>query len=313
MNKAQEDAAYYAVITAPVRYDPELSSTAKLLYCEITSLCRAKGYCWATNKHFAELYGVSESTISRLVSQLERRGHIRVKTATVKKGSERRIYTDVYYVERIESAGPEGGTQKEQPPQGGCAKTAKGGTQKDQGGGRKNRKQNDCQLSDLSERDPPCSPPEGDGAPGEQDGERRHSGADELSPQGEASERSPCRRGDKPAPKRTRRDKSAPAHNPEAFDVLWAAYPRKDSRQAAIRAWDKLKPDRALCRVMYDALKRQCRSEQWAEDGGRYIPMFSTWINQRRWENQGVDLSLLRASPPRSTPGGWAPDPEVPS
>ena len=120
MNKAQEDAAYYAVITAPVRYDPELSSTAKLLYGEITSLCKAKGYCWATNSHFAELYNVSESTISRLISQLEKRGHIRVKTVAIATGSERRIYTDVCYAE----AAPEGGTQKQQPPSGGCAKSA---------------------------------------------------------------------------------------------------------------------------------------------------------------------------------------------
>ena len=280
MNKAQEDAAYYAVITAPVRYDPQLSSTAKLLYGEITSLCKAKGYCWATNSHFAELYGVSESTISRLISQLEKRGHIRVKTVAIATGSERRIYTDVCYAE----AAPEGGTQKEQPPSGGCAKSARGGAQKGQGGVRKKRKQNDYQLNDHSE-DTPYSPPTGDVPPAE-----------------------PV---DKP--KRTRRDKTAPAHSPEAFETFWNAYPRKDNRKKAIDAWDKLKPDQALCRVMYGALKRQCQSEQWAEDGGKYIPMFSTWLNQRRWENQGVDLSLLKTSKPPASSGGWAPDPEVSS
>ena len=37
--------------------------------------------------------------------------------------------------------------------------------------------------------------------------------------------------------------------------------------------------------------------------------MPSTWINQRRWENEGVDLSQL---PQASDSGGyWAPDPEV--
>ena len=112
---------------------------------------------------------------------------------------------------------------------------------------------------------------------------------------------------DKPAPK-PRREKSMPTHDPDAFEVFWAAYPRKDDRRKAIRAWDKLKPDKPLCRVMYTALLRQKASDQWARDGGQYIPMFPTWINGRRWEDQGVDPSLLLR--PRDT-GGWADDPEV--
>ena len=71
MTKEQESAAYYAVVPAPVRYDPDLSPSAKLLFCEITSLCRAKGYCWATNSYFTQLFNLSASTISRLISQLE--------------------------------------------------------------------------------------------------------------------------------------------------------------------------------------------------------------------------------------------------
>ena len=111
--------------------------------------------------------------------------------------------------------------------------------------------------------------------------------------------------GDKPAaaPKRPRREKSAPDHNPEAFEIFWEAYPRKDARKKAIQAWDKLKADRPLCRVMYAALKRQRGCEQWAEDGGKYIPMFSTWLNGRKWEDRGVDLSLLDQL---QSGGSWA-------
>lgn len=116
---------------------------------------------------------------------------------------------------------------------------------------------------------------------------------------------------DKPKPKPTRREKSAPSHNPEAFEIFWAGYPRKDDRKAAIRAWDKLKPDKPLCRVMYAALLRQKESKQWTRDNGRYIPMFPTWINGRRWEDQGVDPSLL-SQPQGASPGGaMVYDPEV--
>lgn len=108
-----------------------------------------------------------------------------------------------------------------------------------------------------------------------------------------------------------RREKSMPTHNPEAFEIFWAAYPRKDDRKKAIRAWDKLKPDKALCRVMYAALLRQKESAQWTRDGGQYIPMFPTWINGRRWEDQGVDPSQLPPPNPPSVPGVQVYDPEV--
>lgn len=165
MTKEQKSAAYYAVVPAPVRYDPELSPSAKLLYCEITSLCTSKGYCWATNEYFTRLFELSASTISRLISQLERRGHVRIKTVATKTGSERRIYTDVYRVELLSEEGAQRGTQKEQAPQGGCAKTARGAAQKEQGGVRKNRKQNDYQENDYSEY-PPIVPQPGDGERG---------------------------------------------------------------------------------------------------------------------------------------------------
>lgn len=117
-------------------------------------------------------------------------------------------------------------------------------------------------------------------------------------------------KGDKPAAK-PKQVKSAPVHDPEAFETFWTAYPRKDDRRKAIRAWDKLKPDKPLCRVMYTALLRQKASAQWTRDGGQYIPMFPTWLNGRRWEDQGVDLSQLPRPRAESVPGVLVYDPEV--
>jgi hypothetical protein len=67
---------YYAIIPAEVRYDLELKDKAKLLYGEITALSDRNGYCFASNKYFAELYGVSITTISLLIKNLIEKGYI---------------------------------------------------------------------------------------------------------------------------------------------------------------------------------------------------------------------------------------------
>lgn len=70
--------SYYAIIPANVRYDNRLKLLSRMLYGEITALCNEKGYCWATNRYFAELYDVSTTTISSCISQLKEFGYIQV-------------------------------------------------------------------------------------------------------------------------------------------------------------------------------------------------------------------------------------------
>ena len=84
---------YFAVIPASVRYDKNLKPISKLLYGEITALCNEKGYCWASNGYFAELYEVSNDTISRAIKQLEECGHIKcVYDKTQQNNDKRRIF-----------------------------------------------------------------------------------------------------------------------------------------------------------------------------------------------------------------------------
>ena len=77
---------------------------------------------------------------------------------------------------------------------------------------------------------------------------------------------------------------SVPNWKPERFAGLWDYYPRHTSKQAAVKAWDKLKPSDELIAQMGRALRRQKAWDEWQRGIG--IPHLSTYLNQRRWEDE---------------------------
>lgn len=83
------------------------------------------------------------------------------------------------------------------------------------------------------------------------------------------------------------------------FEQFWSAYPRKQNKERARRAWKKLRPDMALCQAMSDALERDKRSEQWRKNNGEFIPHPSSWLNGRRWEDEGPPGTEDRPGPLR--------------
>lgn len=222
----QREPAYFAIIPASVRYDPELRASAKLLFGELTALCDKTGYCWASNRYFAELYHLSDKTVSELMLQLERRGHILRDVVRNDRNEvvQRRIYV--------------GKTPAIPSPE----KSGEGYTEKSGDPPPKNPADNNTRVNNTS--NPPKAP------------QKR-------------------RRGE---PKR------APDWNPERFAAFWDFYPRGESKQAAIAAWDKLKPSDDLIDTMARALKRQKATEDWQHGIG--IPYASTYLNQRRWEDE---------------------------
>lgn len=78
INAVAERPNYFAVIPANVRYS-DISASAKLLYGEITALANKTGTCWASNKYFADLYGVHSDSITRWVKELESAGFVTTK------------------------------------------------------------------------------------------------------------------------------------------------------------------------------------------------------------------------------------------
>lgn len=110
--------------------------------------------------------------------------------------------------------------------------------------------------------------------------------------------------------KRTKREKeiekgqkeereNAPAREetqgPEGFELFWSAYPRKEGKKAARKAWDRIRPGQDQQTEIISALQTQKASDQWTRDGGQFIPHPATWLNGERWKDETVVPA--RASP----------------
>lgn len=69
--------SYYTVMPAVVRYDDRLKANEKILYSEIVTLASKNGYCYASNKYLAEIYGVSIVSISNWINRLIDLGYVK--------------------------------------------------------------------------------------------------------------------------------------------------------------------------------------------------------------------------------------------
>lgn len=108
--------------------------------------------------------------------------------------------------------------------------------------------------------------------------------------------------------RRRKETKQVPDHEPDRFQKFWDYYPRHESKQAAIRAWDRLSPSTELIDTMAKALMKQKQSKSWTDGIG--IPYASTWLNNRRWEDEVQTATVV--SPRGNTANrGWAEDREV--
>ena len=79
----------------------------------------------------------------------------------------------------------------------------------------------------------------------------------------------------------------------ESFDSFWKNYPtscpRKVDKKKCRAKWKTLFKDAedgdALLAAIMDGLEKWKASEQWKEDGGKYIRAPYVWLNNRNWED----------------------------
>ena len=72
-------------------------------------------------------------------------------------------------------------------------------------------------------------------------------------------------------------------HNSGDFEVFWLAYPRKQGKQMARKAWSKLNPaqrEKAQAEIL-----NHIKYWELHETAQCFIPHCSTWLNQGRYED----------------------------
>lgn len=279
----------WAILPAAVRYDRGLPANAKLLYAEIAAKINEEGYCFCSNRFFAERMGLKEDTVSSLFRRLQDGEYIRIDL-DLERGNrdKRRVYLTGKPYDFTGGIGFKSGTGKisdtvsDKNPIPIENNNLKSIPPKAPQGGQG--------VESLSQQG--CCPDDRKASQGGQRGDHVvQRGCTDATASGQGRQRAG-------------REKKQAGWQPERFEMFWAAYPRGEAKEKARRAWDRLKPDEGTMRRMALALKRQLQCEDWQRGIG--IPYAATWLNQRRWEDE------RRAALPQSRPdGGWAETGEV--
>lgn len=75
----------YWLMPNAVLFNNELTDKQKLLFCLISSLCAEKWYCRAVNEYIWKLLNADKRTISRNLSELEKKWFISIENGVVRK------------------------------------------------------------------------------------------------------------------------------------------------------------------------------------------------------------------------------------
>ncbi|MFL5330721.1 MAG: hypothetical protein ACJ8C4_17615 [Gemmataceae bacterium] len=70
------------------------------------------------------------------------------------------------------------------------------------------------------------------------------------------------------------------------FVKFWKVYPRKVAKAKAAAVWMAIAPDPDLVETIVAAVERQKLSSPWNRGEVEFIPHASTWLNNKRWEDE---------------------------
>lgn len=76
----------------------------------------------------------------------------------------------------------------------------------------------------------------------------------------------------------------------ENFDRFYKSYPRKVGKANVEKWFSKNKPNDELFKLIMSKLDMFKKSPDWLKQNGQFIPYPTTWLNQKRWEDEiGID------------------------
>ena len=107
------------------------------------------------------------------------------------------------------------------------------------------------------------------------------------------------RSGDRPPPNLTEPNLTPIVPNgDDVFERFWKEYPKKIGKGAAEKSWKKIQPGKELADKIIAAVGHQITWPQWIKEDGQYIPNPSTWLNQKRWQDEITgELNLPNPAP----------------
>lgn len=81
------------------------------------------------------------------------------------------------------------------------------------------------------------------------------------------------------------------------FAEFYAAYPKRQKRAEAEKAWRKLNPSPELQATILSALAVHRAQDAWQRDAGQFVPLPASWLNAKRWLDE-LDVSTVPSACP---------------
>lgn len=79
--------------------------------------------------------------------------------------------------------------------------------------------------------------------------------------------------------------------NKERFELFWKEYPRKVNKFKTEEWFNKNSLTDEQFDLIITKLKKYKDTTDWKKDNGKYIPYPTTWLNQKRWEDDVISIS----------------------
>jgi len=81
------------------------------------------------------------------------------------------------------------------------------------------------------------------------------------------------------------------------FAMFWCEYPKKKSKDAALRAFERKVRDSAIFGAVMDGLRVAKLSHDWRKENGQFVPHPATWLNAGGWKDEsGATVTLAVSS-----------------